>query len=56
MKHLTKTLTRQHDQSDCGVAALLSVIRFFGGDEPQREHRRAKHYEVQIDATDYVPV
>ena len=33
MKHLTKTFTRQHDQSDCGVAALLSVIRYFGGDE-----------------------
>ncbi len=33
MKHLHKTFSRQHDQSDCGVAALLSVIRFFGGDE-----------------------
>jgi ATP-binding cassette subfamily B protein len=33
VKHLTKTFTRQQDQSDCGVAALLSVIRFFGGDE-----------------------
>jgi ATP-binding cassette, subfamily C, bacteriocin exporter len=34
MKHLKKTFTRQHDQSDCGVAALLSVIRFYGGDAP----------------------
>jgi ATP-binding cassette subfamily B protein len=33
VKNLHKTFTRQQDQSDCGVAALLSVMRFFGGDE-----------------------
>ena len=33
MKHLKRTFTRQQDQSDCGVAALLSVMRFFGSDE-----------------------
>ena len=26
------TFQRQHDQSDCGVACLVSVIRYFGGD------------------------
>jgi ATP-binding cassette, subfamily C, bacteriocin exporter len=31
VKHLHKTFTRQQDQSDCGVAALLSVLRFHGG-------------------------
>ncbi|TAE32808.1 MAG: peptidase domain-containing ABC transporter [Candidatus Kapaibacterium sp.] len=31
MKTLHKTFTRQHDQSDCGVATLLSVIRFHCG-------------------------
>lgn len=30
-KQLHKTFVRQQDQSDCGVAALLSVIRYFGG-------------------------
>ncbi len=33
VKNLQKTFTRQQDQSDCGVAALLSVMRYFGGDE-----------------------
>jgi ATP-binding cassette subfamily B protein len=32
VKYIHKTFARQHDQSDCGVAALLSIIRFFGGD------------------------
>jgi ATP-binding cassette subfamily B protein len=38
-KHLRRTFTRQIDQSDCGVAALLSVLRFHGGDA-QRERLR----------------
>jgi ATP-binding cassette subfamily B protein len=29
-----KTFTRQHDQSDCGVACLHSIIRFHGGEIP----------------------
>lgn len=28
-----KSLTRQQYQSDCGVACLLSIIRYFGGDQ-----------------------
>lgn len=30
-KHLQQTFTQQHDQSDCGVACLLSLIRYYGG-------------------------
>jgi bacteriocin ABC transporter, ATP-binding/permease protein, putative len=32
-KHITKTFTLQHDQSDCGVACLLSILRLYGGEE-----------------------
>lgn len=30
-KHLKKTFVLQHDQSDCGVACLLSIIQFYQG-------------------------
>ena len=30
-KHINKTLVLQHDQTDCGVACLLSLIRYYGG-------------------------
>ena len=29
-KHLQQTFTQQHDQSDCGVACLLSLIQYYG--------------------------
>jgi ATP-binding cassette, subfamily C, bacteriocin exporter len=32
LKHIKKTITLQHDQSDCGVACLASIIRYYGGD------------------------
>lgn len=32
VKSLEKHWIQQHDQSDCGVACLASIIRFFGGD------------------------
>ena len=32
-KHLQQTFTQQHDQSDCGVACLLSLIQFYGGSD-----------------------
>ncbi|MDG5766895.1 peptidase domain-containing ABC transporter [Balneolales bacterium ANBcel1] len=32
MKALEKLWIRQHDQSDCGVACLASVIRYYGGE------------------------
>lgn len=31
LKHLKKTFTLQHDQSDCGVACLLSLIQYYEG-------------------------
>lgn len=31
-KLLSKTIQIQHDQSDCGVACLLSLIKYYGGD------------------------
>ena len=30
-QHIKKTVVRQHDASDCGVACLLSIIQFHGG-------------------------
>ena len=30
-KHLKNTFIYQHDQSDCGVACLLSLIQYYGG-------------------------
>lgn len=30
-KYLQKTFIQQHDQSDCGVACLLSLIQYYGG-------------------------
>ena len=32
-KHITKTFTLQHDQFDCGVACLLSILRLYEGEE-----------------------
>lgn len=31
-KHIQSSHVRQHDSSDCGVACLLSLIRYYGGD------------------------
>lgn len=30
-KHIKNTFVLQHDQSDCGVACLLSVIQYYEG-------------------------
>ncbi|AIL45349.1 MULTISPECIES: peptidase domain-containing ABC transporter [Elizabethkingia] len=32
-KHLSKTFTPQKDQTDCGVGCLLSLIRYYGGND-----------------------
>ena len=32
LKRIRKSFVRQQDQSDCGVASLASVVRFFGGE------------------------
>lgn len=39
LKHIRTSHVLQHDQSDCGVACLQSLIRFYGGDE-SLEHLR----------------
>ncbi|MDF1549668.1 MAG: peptidase domain-containing ABC transporter, partial [Bacteroidales bacterium] len=40
-KHqINKSFVLQHDQTDCGVACLLSTIRFFGGNSSFDELRR----------------
>ena len=31
-KQIEKCFVRQHDRTDCGVACLLSLIRYYGGD------------------------
>ncbi|WP_337084896.1 peptidase domain-containing ABC transporter [Elizabethkingia anophelis] len=32
-KHFSKTFTLQKDQTDCGVGCLLSLIRYYGGND-----------------------
>lgn len=32
LKHIKRTFTQQHDQSDCGVACLSSLTKYYGGD------------------------
>jgi ATP-binding cassette, subfamily C, bacteriocin exporter len=32
LKHIRKTFFLQHDYADCGVACLLSLTRYYGGD------------------------
>ena len=39
IKELKNSWVRQHDQSDCGVACLASVLRYFGGDESMEKLR-----------------
>lgn len=39
-KHLDKTLVRQHDTSDCGVACLLSVLKYHQGSQSLENLRR----------------
>lgn len=31
LRHIERTFALQHDQSDCGVACLLSLVRYYGG-------------------------
>lgn len=38
-KNTERSIVRQHDQSDCGVACLLSIIKFHGGNQ-SLEHLR----------------
>ena len=49
MKELNKTFVLQHDASDCGVACLLSIIRYYGGSniaifEGAERYDKTRHY------------
>lgn len=39
-KTLKKIFVHQHDQSDCGVACLLSVIKYYGGNNTSENLRK----------------
>lgn len=39
LKVIKKSFVRQHDQSDCGVACLRSIINYFGGEEKEERLR-----------------
>ncbi len=39
IKRVTKSIVRQLDQSDCGVACLAWIVRFFGGEETMERLR-----------------
>ena len=39
-KHLQRSFVWQHDQSDCGVACLLSVIQYYGGSNSLEKLRK----------------
>ena len=40
LRHIKKSFTLQQDQSDCGVACVLSIIRYYNGDEQLEKIRR----------------
>lgn len=40
IKHIRKTFQRQHDQSDCGVAGLLSIIKYHKGTQTLEKLRQ----------------
>lgn len=39
-RHINKTFTKQHGQSDCGVACLSSIAKFYGGHYSLEELRK----------------
>lgn len=47
MKHIHRTFVRQLDQTDCGVACLLSVIRFYGGDVSRERLREQSGTSIE---------
>ena len=47
MKHINKTFTRQLDQTDCGVACLLSILHYYGGDATRERLRESSGTSVQ---------
>ncbi len=47
MKHINRTFTRQIDQTDCGIACLLSILRFHGGNATRERLRELSGTSVQ---------
>lgn len=47
IKKARKTFVLQKDQSDCGVACLLSLIRFYGGENSLEELRKQSGTSMQ---------
>jgi len=47
VKRIKHSVCLQHDSSDCGVACLLSVIKFFGGEETFDNLRELSGTNVQ---------
>ena len=46
-KHIQKTFTRQLDQTDCGVACLLSILHYYGGDATRERLRESSGTSIQ---------
>ena len=47
LKRIQKTFTRQLDQTDCGVACLLSILHYYGGDATRERLRESSGTSVQ---------
>ena len=47
LKLIHKTFVLQHDQSDCGVACLLSLVQYYGGAHTLEELRSLSGTTVQ---------
>lgn len=47
LKHINKTFTRQLDQTDCGVACLLSILQYYGGNASRERLRELSGTSVQ---------
>ncbi|AQG78096.1 ABC transporter transmembrane domain-containing protein [Spirosoma montaniterrae] len=45
--YIYKTFTQQLDQTDCGIACLLSVIRYYGGDASRERLRELSGTSIQ---------
>lgn len=46
-KHIQKTFTKQLNQTDCGVACLLSILHFYGGDATRERLRESSGTSIQ---------
>ena len=47
LKRINKTFTRQLDQTDCGVACLLSILHYYDGDASRERLRELSGTSVQ---------